>query len=103
MNDLNQCSFNNLTDEKFIACDHSDKNMCEKNPVNVYYQETGGELAFSSTLDSLRRKFNSTLKFDYLGVKIETDNVSLSTSIQNIGVRDHCGNRYPFSSKCHFE
>uniref|UniRef100_A0A1X7SNQ7 Uncharacterized protein n=1 Tax=Amphimedon queenslandica TaxID=400682 RepID=A0A1X7SNQ7_AMPQE len=77
LNDLNQCSFNNLTDEKFIACDHRDKLMCKNNSVNLDYQETGGELVFSSTLNSLRRKFNSTLSFDYLGVEIETDKISL--------------------------
>ena len=50
--------------------------------MNVDYQESGGELVFSSTLNSLRRKFNSILSFDYLGVEIETDRILLSMSVQ---------------------
>ena len=87
MSDLNECSFNKLTDEKLIACNHTDGSTCKNYSASVHYQETNRELTFSSTLDSLRQKFNSSVSFDYFGAKVETDNVSLSMSVQNIGVR----------------
>lgn len=60
-----------------------DRSTCKNYSASVQYQEKKGELVFSSTLDLLRQKFNSSLSFDYIGVKIETDNASISTLVQN--------------------